>query len=76
MLSPGFLYNSIGGASEMQVQAVVGYQINPEKDLRLKLGPGYRIGDAMQVLLGAETGNLKVMASYDITLSGLSELNV
>lgn len=74
-LSPAFLYNRISSASELQVQGMLGYKINPEKDLTLKFGPGYRLGDALEILMGVDIKNLRVMASYDATLSSLSDLN-
>ncbi|MEM9823243.1 MAG: PorP/SprF family type IX secretion system membrane protein [Bacteroidota bacterium] len=74
-LSPGFLYNRISSASELQVQALLGYTINPQKETTLRFGPGYRLGDAFEVLLGVDMKNLRVMASYDVTLSSLSDLN-
>jgi len=74
-LSPAFLFNRISSASELQVQALLGYQINLEKDLILKFGPGYRLGDALEILMGVDLKSLRVMASYDATLSSLSDLN-
>ena len=74
-ISPNFLYNRISSASELQVQAMLGYLLNKEKQTTLKFGPGYRIGDAAQLLLGLDIKDLKIAASYDITLSGLSDVN-
>ena len=45
------------------------YQLNPEKDIRLKAGLGYRSGDAMQFMLGTSFRDWTVGLSYDLTMS-------
>lgn len=74
-LSPAALYNKISAATEIQAQGLLKYKINPEKKTNLLFGPGYRLGDALQVLMGIEMKTLKVMASYDVTLSSLADIN-
>ncbi len=74
-LSPGFLYNQIGPANEFQVQTMLGYVLNKKKNTVFRFGPGYRIGDAAQFLLGLDMKDLRVAASYDMTLSALSDIN-
>jgi len=74
-LSPGFLYGQIGPANEFQIQTMLGYVLNKKNNTVFKFGPGYRIGDAAQFLLGLDMKDLKVAASYDMTLSGLSDIN-
>lgn len=44
-------------------------QRNLKKDLDLRLGLGYRTGDAAQVLVGLDFAQIKTAISYDITLS-------
>ena len=44
-------------------------QRNLKEDLDLRLGLGYRTGDAAQVLVGLNFGNLRTALSYDVTLS-------
>jgi len=61
-----------GKDNEILGQAVLEYLFNPEKDIVLKGGLGYRFGDAVQILLGARIKELTVMAGYDINVSRLS----
>jgi len=64
-----------GGGAYFQLGAMWGYKLDPNKDMILKFGPGYRVGDAAQVLLGIEKGSLKAAMSYDVNLSGLSQFS-
>lgn len=74
-LSPGFLYAQIGPANQFQIQTMLGYTLNKENQTVFRFGPGYRIGDAAQFLLGLDMKELRVAASYDMTLSGLNDIN-
>ncbi|NND33350.1 MAG: PorP/SprF family type IX secretion system membrane protein [Saprospiraceae bacterium] len=71
LVLPSVLFQSLGPASELDLQGMVGYKI-PSESTVLKAGLGYRIGDALQVLLGVDYKDLRVGASYDLTLSALS----
>ncbi len=64
-----------GAKPYFQLAAMMGYKLDPKKDLILKFGPGYRVGDAAQVLLGVEKGPIRAAMSYDINLSNLSQIN-
>lgn len=75
MLSPTFLYNQAYSTNEVQVQGMVGYKLNDKDPMIIKLGPGYRLGDALEVLLGIDYKAFKFGASYDMTLSGQREVN-
>jgi type IX secretion system PorP/SprF family membrane protein len=70
-LHPAFIFRTSGGQSETMAQAMVGLKLDPKKDLVIKAGLGYRLGDAAQFLLGAQAGDWRVGASYDFTLSDL-----
>ena len=72
-VTPSFLVQSTKTAREIALQAMAGYQINP--DVNLRIGPGYRFGDAAQVLLGVDYKDLRVAASYDVNVSSLSEVS-
>lgn len=74
-LSPGFLYGRISSANEFQIQTMLGYTLNKENNTVFKFGPGYRINDAAQLLLGLDMKDLKVAASYDMTLSRQNDIN-
>jgi type IX secretion system PorP/SprF family membrane protein len=75
LLSPTVLYTSMGPASELAGQIWSGYRINPEKEITLRFGLGYRLGDAGEVLLGLDYGDLRAAVSYDINVSDLSEVS-
>jgi type IX secretion system PorP/SprF family membrane protein len=74
-LSPAFLYSQMKSANNIQVQGWLGYLFNQEKDVTLNFGVGYRIGDALEALVGIDYKRFRVGASYDITLSDLNEAN-
>ena len=71
---PSVLYQSVSAASELSVQGLVGYKIKQE-DTVLKGGLGYRAGDALEVLVGVDYKDLRVGASYDLTVSDLGSPN-
>ncbi len=74
-LSPTFLYNQAFTSNELQVQAMLGYKLNDKDPMIIKLGPGYRLGDAVEVLLGVDYKAFRFGASYDFTVSDLSNVN-
>lgn len=75
-LSPSLLAQAVEGSPlELALQAVAGYLINPEKQVRLNAGLGYRVNDAGEFLVGMNYGDFKVMASYDLTTSELRNAN-
>lgn len=74
-LSPTFLYSRMRTANNAQIQAMMGYLFNPEKEVTLNFGLGYRIGDAMEALIGLDYKKFRIGASYDMTLSDLNEVN-
>lgn len=74
-LSPSFLFHTISGANNIQVQGMMGYHLNEKKDMTFKFGAGYRLRDAAEVLLGLDYKQFKFGVSYDATLSGLSDVN-
>ena len=75
LLSPTFLYNQAFASNELQVQGMVGYKLNDKDPMIIKLGPGYRLGDAVEVLLGVDYKSFRFGASYDLTVSDLSDIN-
>ncbi|MCB0666499.1 MAG: PorP/SprF family type IX secretion system membrane protein [Saprospiraceae bacterium] len=74
MVTPSILFQNLGTASEVAVQGMLGYKI-PDQNTVLKAGLGYRLGDAMEVLAGVDYKDLRVGASYDLTLSDLKAPN-
>ena len=50
----------------------MGYMIKPDRGIRLNGGIGYRIGDALQFLVGMDIKDLRLGVSYDMNISSLS----
>lgn len=71
-ISPTFLFQTTKGSTETMVQVWGGYLINPEKDIRLNFGTGYRLSDAVPILLGIDVEDLRVALAYDINTSQLN----
>lgn len=69
---PSFLFQTIGGGkNNIILQGWAGYQFNDQ--IKLRGGLGYRVGDSVQILLGAVVDeNLQVGLSYDLNVSQLS----
>jgi hypothetical protein len=76
--SPNVSYQKIMGtaANTFVLQGLIDYLYSKEKQLVLKGGLGYRsgagIGDAIQLMLGADIKEIRVMLGYDINISPLS----
>lgn len=62
-----FWQTTAGGRNEIAAQAWAGRRIND--DLKLNFGLGWRVGDAAQVLFGADYKDVKAALSYDFNLS-------
>lgn len=71
-ISPSFIFQTVNNHDEIMVQALGGYLFNPEKDITLNAGLGYRLGDAINILAGARIKNLTVGVAYDVNTSGLN----
>lgn len=65
-IRPQFLYQRTGKQQELVLQTKLSYLFKPELNLYLNGGLGYRVGDAVQVLLGADYKDWKFGISYDI----------
>lgn len=72
---PTVYYTNLTPASQFQIQAWGGYNLNPEEKIKLNMGLGYRAGDAGQILAGMDYKDFRVAAGYDLTLSALNEVN-
>ena len=71
-ISPSFIFQTVNNHDEIMVQALGGYLFNPEKDITLNAGLGYRLGDAINILAGARIKNLTLGVAYDVNTSGLN----
>ncbi len=68
-IEPAVLFQIESPGKELALQGLAGYVLDPKKDLELNAGLGYRVGDAVQLLLGATYGDLNVGASFDANAS-------
>lgn len=75
LFSPAFLFQGITGANEIAIQGNLGYKLNPDNPTVLKGGVGYRLRDAIQILLGLDYGDLSVGLSYDANISDLTKVS-
>jgi type IX secretion system PorP/SprF family membrane protein len=75
---PNVSYQKIMGtaANTFVLQSLFDYLVNKEKQIIMKGGVGYRsgdgIGDAFQIMVGADIKEVRVMLGYDINVSPLS----
>ncbi len=89
-LSPRFLFQQTGNQNEAVIQAWAGYKllkrelrddgrkgrlIKDDEAPKVEFGLGYRLGDALQVLLGFRKGDFRAGIGYDLTLSTLADAN-
>ncbi len=72
-LNPTFLVQTTSGAFEAVGQVWGVYDL--KKDVKLNVGAGYRVGDALQVLVGMDYEDLRVAASYDMNISSLAAVS-
>lgn len=74
-IAPTLYFTNMQAASQVQLQGWGGYMLNKEKNIKLRFGLGYRLGDAGEILVGLDYGDLRVALGYDLTLSDLSDAN-
>lgn len=76
-LSAAMIFQRIASINEMGIQALWGYQLNKEKDITLRFGPGYRIidNDAIEAILQFDYRYLKLGLAYDFNVSSLSSIS-
>lgn len=69
---PMIWFRSLSKPSEAIAQCMASYLFNIEKSIRLNAGLGYRFGDALQFMVGANVGKIKAQIGYDYITSGQS----
>ncbi|MCO6479709.1 MAG: PorP/SprF family type IX secretion system membrane protein [Phaeodactylibacter sp.] len=70
--APTAMFQTSKGATEVNLQAWAGYMVNPEMQVKLNFGLGYRFGDAGKLLVGLDYKDLRVAAAYDVNFSELN----
>ena len=68
-LTPALLFQNMTNISEIQAQALAGYLLDAQKEITLLGGLGYRVGDAIPVIIGAQWKTLRVGVSWDYNTS-------
>ncbi len=72
LFSPAALVQKVGNATELAVQGQFGLIFNEEKHIILNIGPGYRVLDAMEILVGLDYGDFRFGVGYDVNISKLT----
>ena len=72
---PGFIYQKVKTANQLNVQVLMGYKLNKKSNVMITTGIGYRaIGnDAVQIICQLNLQESKIGLSYDINISELSD---
>ena len=71
-LTPSVMYQRTGNNQQLVAQTKVSLLVSEEKNIYANGGLGYRVGDAIQVLVGADIRDIKVQLAYDVNVSGLT----
>lgn len=68
-LTPQLFYQRTRNNQELLLQGRMSYELNADKGIFANAGLGYRVGDAVQVLMGADYKDWKFGMSFDLTAS-------
>lgn len=68
---PGLIFRTAGGARELAINGVGILRIDPKRNINLRAGAGYRLGDAGFALAGLDFGPIRAGFAYDFTVSNL-----
>lgn len=71
-VTPAILVQNMSKINEIQAQALAGYLFNAEKEITLLAGLGYRLGDAIPVIVGAQWKSFRIGASWDYNTSDVT----
>lgn len=71
-LTPAILVQNMTNIQEIQAQALAGYLFHAEKQITLLGGLGYRLGDAIPVIVGAQWKTFRVGVSWDYNTSDVT----
>ncbi len=72
--NPGLLFQKMGYSSQILLQGLFSMLFNEEKEIYLNGGLGFRLNDNSDAIiyLGADIKDIRIGASYDLNVSGLS----
>jgi len=72
VLSPSMIFQTQAKAREIITRADIGYHINPERNITLNAGLGYRYSGALIGMIGLDYKGAKLGIAYDIDTSPLN----
>lgn len=75
ILNPGAYYARQAGASEIMVGGYAAYNLSGDGQQQVFGGLYYRVNDAVPFMVGYQVSNVKMMFSYDVTVSNLAISN-
>jgi len=75
IINPSGYYTNQANASETMVGGYISYNLSGDGDRQLLGGVFYRFGDAAIPMVGYQLSRLKMMFSYDATVSSLGNFN-
>lgn len=73
-LHPAFIAQNQASASEVGLQTLIGYRIDKEKNISIRVGPGYRVldNDAIEAIFQLDYQGFRIGGAYDFNISDLS----
>jgi len=72
VLSPSMIFQTQARAREAITEVKLGYHINPERNVTIYTGLGYRYSGAGIAMIGLDYGGVKLGIGYDIDFSPLN----
>jgi len=72
LIAPSFIFQTQAKARELVTQARLGYHVNPERNVTLYAGLGYRYSGAAMAMIGMDYRGTKLGIAYDIDVSPLN----
>ena len=70
-VNPALILQRRAAATELAVQGIADYLLDPKRGVIVSGGIGYRVGDAAELIGGIQLKDLRIGISYDLTLSDL-----
>lgn len=75
ILNPGAYYAQQAGSSEIMFGGYAAYNLSGDGDKQVFAGLYYRMKDAVPFMVGYQMSNVRLMFSYDVTVSTLAVAN-
>jgi type IX secretion system PorP/SprF family membrane protein len=75
IINPNVYFTTQAKASELVLGLNGNYNLSESGEKQLVAGLYYRLGDAIAPMVGIEIKNIKILYSYDATLSSLNQFN-